>query len=426
MSFSLILLRLPITHAKVIVMMSRKISPLAMLLLACIMPTAIAQTQLPPGWPSPGLAQPARPNAPGAPNAPARPPGPPWIEPSAFTGAAIEQAILTAYRVGGRVYLPGGNYLVADTIDLTHLGPVLIEGEAMATLDGWRGRGGVILRWTGQPGGTMFKLNGFGVQFKNLMLQGDHSAAIGINLLTPTGWGSAMDYFESVYFTGFKTAAFQAAASAGEPNSADAFFNRCIFNDSECGFKVINDQGLNFHFDGCQFQELATAIQADRGGAIYIRGGGGGYCDTFLRTGSGGHNTGPITVRDFRFEMAGHTRRWAQLLDAPDSPGGTQVIFDAVRMASGTLTHPDRDTPTLSIGGNVLVVVRDSMLKPAGDWPFARVAGSPQFKAALRIYDSDIWADLNDPHMLVRNAQSEIQVSPPLLTPPTARPAREK
>lgn len=333
--------------------------------------------------------------------------GPKWYQPAAPTGVAVEAAILAAYRTGGRVYLPGGNYLVGKTIELTHVGPVLVEGEAFAPLDGWRGRGGVMLTWTGEKGGTMMRLNTMGLQLKNVTLNGNQSASVGIQLWSPQGWGSALNSFEHVIFNGFTSAGFQAGLENGEPNSADVFFDRCAFTSSAGGFKVVHSQGVNFHFDRCQFGYLKTAIQADFGGGIYVRGGGGGYCDTFLRTGEGGHNTGPFTIRDFRFEIAGYTRKWGQMLDAPDSPGGTRVVFDALHLADGVLSKPDAEISLLEVGAGVSVRVRDSVLKRPGAWPLAQVKGKQDAPGELLVEntpltDADAVSIVRGPHARVR------------------------
>jgi hypothetical protein len=356
------------------------------------------------------LAQVSFPN-PGVPQTPTSRTGPRWYEPSARTGVAIEAAINAAYKNGGRVFLPGGTYLVGRTIDLTHIGPIIIEGEAMATFDGWRGNGGVMLNWTGEPGGTMLRMNALGVQMRNITLNGQKSAGIGVNLVSPVGWGSALDRFEYVGFANFKTAGVQAGAAPSDPNAADMFFDYCWFSGSGTGFKVVNDQGLNYQFNACSFGDLDVAIHVERGGAVHVQGGGGAGCDTFLRTGGGGSNTGPITIRDFRFENSGRNVMWSRFIDAPDSAGGTQVILDGVRLAHGVSKGNNAQTETFRIGANVTVHVRDSYLQRPGNWPYARLDGKPGYPAVLHIQSSNLGGDTIPPDAIVKNADAKLKIT---------------
>jgi hypothetical protein len=281
----------------------------------------------------------------------------------------------------------------------------------MAPMDGWRGRGGVELKWTGAAGGTMFRLNAMDVQFKNVTLNGNNLAKTGIQIWTPPGWGSALDLFQNMLFVNFTGAAFQAGEVAADHNSADLFFDRCVFSRSDIGFRVVHNQGVNYHFDGCYFLELKTGIQSDFGGAIHLTGGGGGGCDTLIRTGEGGHNTGPITVRDFRMENGGYTHKWGQVLDCPDSAGGVRVLFDGFHMAGGGGGKADPDTQIFDVGSNVTVHVRDSVLKTAGQWTFAKVNGK-DYPATLWLENCDADADLTKPSAIVHNERGKVQVTP--------------
>jgi hypothetical protein len=346
----------------------------------------------------------------GAPLTPSARTGPRWFEPSARTGVAIEAAINAAYKNGGRVFLPGGNYLIGKTIDMTRIGPLVIEGEAMATLDGFRGNSGVMLNWTGEPGGTMIRMNAFGVQMRNIVLNGQNSAGIGVNLTSTEGWGSALDRFEYMGFANFKGAGVQAGVTAADHNAADLVFDYCWFTKSAAGFKVVHNQGLNYQFNACNFDSLDAAIVAEHGGAIHVQGGGGANCDTFLLSGGGGSNTGPLSIRDFRFENAGKNVKWGRLVDAPDSPGGTQIIIDGVRIGGAGSLPNDAATQTLRIGANVTVHIRDSYLKRPGNWPFALVSGKPGMPAILRIDSSDVGGDVIDPAAIVTNADAKVKI----------------
>jgi hypothetical protein len=307
-----------------------------------------------------------------------------YIEPDAMTGQAIVDAIDFVRANGDQLYLRPGLYTVNETMQLPGLGGMVIEGCAQANLDGFANGCGVTLKWVGPAGQPMIRLNGQHTIFRQMTLDGGGTAGAGIVIYSPPGWGSAWTKFEDVTYANIAGPCIQAGEVEGEPNSADASIVHCRFTDSETAFRCVHSQGVNFDFLCCDFQRLGTALDMPLGGAVRVHGGGGGYIDTFLRTGTGGHNCGPISIRDIRFEYAGKTVKYPTFVDAPFSDGGTKVILDGVSFADGSQTGTDNADPVLKIGGNVYCHARDCSFKFAPG-RLAVVNGTAQVKARLRL-----------------------------------------
>jgi hypothetical protein len=325
-------------------------------------------------------------------------PGPPrFVTPTAYTGEAIEAAIKQAYTHGARVWLNGGDYRVSKTIEITRIGPLIIEGNAMGRLDGWHGAGGVKLIWTGPAGQPMIRQNSMAVTMRNLLLDGRNSASHGVLLWSEPGWGTSRCVVEDVVFSGFTTACYQAGRSEAEGNNDTGHFIRCWFANSTTGFVNAAEQSLIHRFDSCEFGPLGTALDIRRGGGIAVYGGGAADCDLVLRVGAGGHNTGAISIRDYRVELRGYRSKYMRVVEALDSYS-MHIVLDGFYMtAAPNEQHPDTEAPLFRIGPGVCLNIRNSLLKQAGRWPIAYVQGDPApggRRAILRSENTSWWGDL--------------------------------
>jgi hypothetical protein len=122
------------------------------------------------------------------------------------------------------------------------------------------------------------------------------------------------------------------------------------------------------------------ALDVQHGGGIYVRGGGGVDCQTFIQLGDCGPNTGAISVRDFRIEDGATAM---MILATRPQGSNAKVIFDGFWIASAQVGQ------RFIIGANTTVSVRDGRIPGGGV-----VAGDPNWPEAPAVLTIDNVADL--------------------------------
>jgi hypothetical protein len=327
--------------------------------------------------------------------------GPRVYRPTALTGQSIAAAIARAQADGARVYIPGGVYSVTQTIDLSNLQPMRIEGEAPSFGPQWTGKGSVTLKWAGPAGGTMIRLHGQATQIDGLSVDGNGTAGIGINIVNRDGAGTSMERLSNVYIGHIAGPCIQAGQTPNDQNAADVFFERVFFDASQAGFRVVHSQGLNYQFDGCEWSNLAVALDIQHGGAVYVRGGGGCNVGAFIKPGDLGPNTGVISVRDLRLEDG------ASPMIVVDSGGSNgRIIIDGLYIASASQAQ---GTSRIRIGANTTLNIRDSLIPPPHGAPWGIVEGLPTWPEAPAILSIENVSGF-DPASIKKNDQAIVNV----------------
>lgn len=304
----------------------------------------------------------------------AGPAAPPWnrhLTPRTLDADGIEELFERVARNGGIAHLPGGNYRINRTIRLVGLGSIRVEGESVGAFSTLRPGGfravPTRLLWTGEPGGTMFHLDGsVGQSFSHMQFHGggtpDRRGRAGrLFLLTSRpGWGTCCQRFTRVLFTEAEVA-IQCGLEEMEFNNADIIHDEVSFTGVDVGLRTLNHQSLNHHFRSLGIFGVGTAFDMQRGGNVNVEAFAAGTFDLLLRVGNGGWNAGTFRFAAGRPEMNGLTRRHARLVEA--MPADTcRVVFEATQESEGPLDQslPDNSAdPAFKVGRGASVILRD-------------------------------------------------------------------
>lgn len=367
--------------------------------------------------------------------------GPNYYEPTAGsgyganTGTALFHACTDALndQHGGIVYIPNdvGTINVSSTIDLQNFGPIIIEGAATGVVGGRDifGWGGAQIKWTGSAGGTIFKVNSFGTIFRNLTIDGQGTAGIGIEQVNSPTPGSSNLLFERMNVRRCTTAGIQFGEDANTNNVSEGTFNQVYIDNCGSGVKFTTPQALNYVFNNCHIEDCTNGLYVSRGGAIVYTG-DISNCDVAIKIGGGGnYNAGRIKVIGGHWEMAGHSaNKYMTLVDGPSLHDGSiagdavLVDLDGVNM-SPSASYPSVTDPgnhLFNIGGGVTVIARNCLFQRLGTGKLVNCqgfkSGSTVYRAIFRDEDS-VWKIPELTNALCRpNDYGRVQISRPRTT----------
>lgn len=184
---------------------------------------------------------------------------------------------------GGRLRIPGGEYLIGKTITL-HRMSVIISGDGIGNATG----GGSVLRWVGPADTPMFRItDSRGVVFEHLRFEGKAStagtSAINFNALASAGHGTNEQLVvRDCYFGRY-------AWSTQGTNKGD-LANGVLFD----GANANNDQ---FAIERCAFSSCGTGVSIRNSQSIW-----GSVTDcVFDRCGTGTATAASVTLRNPQF-----------------------------------------------------------------------------------------------------------------------------
>lgn len=284
--------------------------------------------------------------------------GPGYVRPTALSDASIQTARDQAYKANAIAFIPAGDYAIRKPLAWNDAGPTQqIIGSGMRPQWGWSNVGTVQLGTrliAGCP--TMILWRGWGASLSRMTLDGIDNSSVGI-VIQPAGTSrNLIDDVQIKYFA----VGLQFGYAQSDNNASDTELRRCMIESNYIGTVSRTDQSVSTMYLDCDFNGNGVAIDVSRGGGVTVLGGRAAGNDILIRTGEGGGNTGNVTIRDLRTEAGGTTRRWSQIIDAPDSPGGTVIIIEGLRIAGGPNQSFTDQQPTIRIGKNVNLTIRDS------------------------------------------------------------------
>ena len=195
------------------------------------------------------------------------------------------------------------------------------------------------------------------------------------------GGGNMVNRIGSVGF--FK--AGTGIAMARERNeicNADYLLEAIMFRDLDNGFKVANDQGVDYLFNFIFALNVGTVLNFERGGNLMVNNAQMTNCGVFLNIEGGGRNTGTYVCNNIRVERGdgGRVGR-AQLLRSYPRWRQANVIFtgfDDCQWNWKSNRTAARSTPLCDIGPGTLVTFQSSIFNS----PAARLTGEDDAPAS--------------------------------------------
>ena len=218
--------------------------------------------------------------------------------------AALQKAFDRADASACRIVLPPGVFRITKTLRLekTNGRGVTITGQGGTPWRHWPKA--TTLRWDGEQGGTLLRTVGIsGCSIQNLNFDGNKKAGILYLASTVLGWGNMLNTMSNVHFFNAKTG-IQMGEDEGEHNNADYHFQFITFRSLETGFRVTNDQGVDFLFNYIFGLGVGTVLDFQRGGNLQVNTAQLTNCKLFLNIDGGGRNVGVYVANNVRIERS--------------------------------------------------------------------------------------------------------------------------
>lgn len=154
-----------------------------------------------------------------------------------------------------------------------------------------------MLYYSGKDGGDMIGLRGcYGLTLENMALCGrqrlDSTERAGalIHCLPDPAYGPSLWTFRNLTFIDAK-AGIIFGETEDDGNCADMMFERLVFNECDSGIKVVNNQGMNYHFWGLFGVGRGCVLDFQRGGHFSVN--GSYFVNTAPNEGDWTFNLGP-------------------------------------------------------------------------------------------------------------------------------------
>ena len=316
--------------------------------------------------------------------------------------AAIQSAIDKALDKHYSVLIPGGIYLVSQTLKLEKCTGLKIEGSSCGGLRGNpfepldKGRWAYsALVWNGVKGGTMIESNGCGgILLQQLMLCGENLPTKNGNragkliwVKSPAGWGNMVNKFSGLTLSCAETG-IQFGEKSSDFCASDAVFDFITVRQLNTAFKFVHDQGVDYLVNFIFGLACEKVFHFERGGNIQVNNAQLTDCKMFCQIDGGGRNAGAYLFNNVRLEaMCGGRVNRYQLLKS--YPKWKQALirfinFDDVQHDWVNNKGPDRNMPLCDIGPGTTVVFETSIFNS----PVARIKGSTDSDARLIIRNS--------------------------------------
>ena len=182
---------------------------------------------------------------------------------------AIQAALNEVQLRGGTLLFPPGRYVIQQTLDAGAAWGVRYQGGSGSgrttniAAENALPQSPATLVWQGAAGGTLFKWGGADCIFDGLAFQGRFSgdssrAGVGFQLYRVTGVATGKGWFPSIHVNDCDVG-FQCGLAQGDANCDTLSFGRFAASDCTSGFKVLNDQGMNFVFLDARFQDIGNS-----------------------------------------------------------------------------------------------------------------------------------------------------------------------
>jgi len=270
------------------------------------------------------------------------------------------------------VVIPPGLYRITKPlkIEKQHRNLVLL-----GTGGSWGGfkkgvpRAVTMLQWDGEKGGILMDVwANMGLRISDIYFHGNEKAGI---LLRINSWekrhgkpqaASAQQFLERVQFTHAER-----GIVIGDDSyicSSDMTFIDVAIDHCKTGFQTLSDQNLNYTFIRPQVGFSGTAFHFKRGGSVVMIMPSGGRCDTFIRIGSGGINTGTFSIIGMRAEPWNKGKRASVFLEARGQVNVkfTGLITTCMGKSEKYSETPGYKTPAFILSDGARVSVDSSMV----------------------------------------------------------------
>jgi hypothetical protein len=303
---------------------------------------------------------------------------------------ALQKAIDAAAseNMAGEIFIPGGVYRITNTLTLQGKQGVIFRGQGCSKFTAWPAKNPKLslLAWDGEKGGILFKTAGIGgCSFSNLNFSGmlpgkkpgkDSQAGILYLGISGSGYGNMINRFSQISFFDADVG-IQMARDSKEICASDVYFECLTFSRLGSGFKVTNDQGVNYLFDFLFAADCGTVLDLERGGSLMVNNAQLTCCGTFLNIGGGGRCAGVYLCQNVHMEGAGSRgaeQRW-RLLKV--NPAWEQANVTFINFADGQWywaknKSDTRNIPLCDIGAGANVVFQSSIFNS----PVASINGA--------------------------------------------------
>ncbi len=195
---------------------------------------------------------------------------------------------------------------------------------------------GTSWKWAGEANGTILDLtSSMNTQVRDLMLDGNKTAGVGIGCWGINGWPNSETALRNVQIQNCAVGV-QFGHGVSDWNCDLSDFDCLRLLDCQTGIQVLNCQSVGHTWRRIQNFGCKIAIDVQQGGHIVVDGGTqDGLAqtgNTFMRLGAGGDNVGTITLRGIHIESG-------MLLDASAAPEWSRW---RVRIESCMAISPDQ------------------------------------------------------------------------------------
>lgn len=279
---------------------------------------------------------------------------------------ALQHALDTMQEHQKPILLPAGPLLISKTIVTPFAtgGKIVGSGRGQWVMPGTSLNGAVTsLVWTGEPGGTILKIQGSHMDVTDLAIYGARNpkmkkrAGIGIVVTKPArGLGTGKLQFNSLYIQNCDVG-FQVGERPNQHNCDNLVFGYFLVKQCDVGFRAVNGQAVGFKFD--YVQSVATGTTFD------FRGGGNLWVDAWkIISGDVGLNlqdeNDPVTIGSnnacYSFgniKLDNNADEFTLVREVTNRP--VMVVLNHGHIGSNvTLTEP-----FIEVQGNTIVTMRD-------------------------------------------------------------------
>lgn len=311
---------------------------------------------------------------------------------------AIQKAIDLASNntTTGEVFIPAGLYLVKKTLKVNITRGLIIRGEGTGALSSGA-KTSTTLSWGGKAGATLLDLTGnCGMILKDMAFLGYNKkeeknkklAGVLIQVNRPPNSGDMINHFSNLSLHSADIG-IQMGNKASDFNCSDYYFEFITFANLGTGFKVKNDQGVDYLFNfifACNVKD--NVLHFERGGNLMVNNAQMTSCGRFLEINGGGMNTGVYQCNNVRVESNAGGARYRRLLLKSYPRHGMAVIrftgFDDAQWNWRKNKSKVRNQPLCDIGPGSRVVFDSSILNS----PVAMLNGTEKRPASLIIRSS--------------------------------------
>ncbi|MCX7597852.1 MAG: glycoside hydrolase family 55 protein [Armatimonadetes bacterium] len=286
--------------------------------------------------------------------------------------AALQAALDAACAAGGgELFIPAGEYLVSRTLRI----------ERTALLLRGAGSSGYVyspnttnLVWIGEDGGTLMETRGCsGLVFSGMNWIGkdwdrqEQKGRAGILFLARSAEeaGHTLNCFRDMSFRQADVG-IQMGGQTNEPTCSDCLFENITFRLLDAGFRVLNDQGVNYQFNFVFALDCKCVFDLQSGGNILVSNAQCTNCDLMANIGGGGYCVGTYHFDNCRVESStGGKPDRRQVLRCHPRNLVALVRFTGLndcQWASDALPDQSGLAPLFDLGPGASVVVQGSIL----------------------------------------------------------------